>query len=484
MNIVLIDVQGIIASGIRSLSTRLREDRHSVKLIFEKGNTNRMICDANYIYRYKQSVLDGLLELCQDADLVGFSLMTNFFDRVKQLTVEIKKRLSIPVVWGGIHPTVCPEECLEYADIVCIGEAENLFTELIRKMEEGTNYFGTSGFAFKKNGGIIKSNPGPLVKTNEIPPPDYNIQKHWIISEGKLIKLTDKNFSEFIGNQLSYSTSRGCPYKCSYCGNNALLRLYPNGFLRMRSLSDVLNELEWILNKFPGIKRIFFTDDNFMSHSIDEIREFASVYKRKINLPFSCITTPAYNDEKFKILFAVGLKAVYFGLQTVNENVLRQYNRPINSKKIKQLAMDLTKYESKIKINYDVILDSPFETNYERLNTLRFLLNLPIRFSLWFFSLTFYPGTSLTARAIQEGIVKKSTLQKCEQGPKLNVINLLFYLAGSAGQGKIPRWIVKFLSNKFIFFVLNRKMLNFILGHYGQYIYRKRYYYLRAENYE
>lgn len=484
MNIVLIDVQDIIANGVRSLSTKLKENNHTVRIIFEKGSTNRMICNRNYIYRYKQSVLDEIIEFCQDADLIGFSLMTNSFDRVRQLTSEIKKSLSVPVVWGGIHPTVCTEECLEYADIVCIGEGENSFIELTEKMEKGIDYFDTKGFTFRKNESIINNAPGLLAKADELPTPDYNLQRHWIISEGRLIKLADKNLSEFMGNQLSYITSRGCPYKCSYCGNNALLRLYPNGFLRMRNLLGVVNELECILSQSPGIKKIFFSDDNFMSHSIDEFREFASVYKRKINLPFSCITTPARSDEKFKILFAVGLKAVYFGLQTVNENVLRQYNRPLNSKRVKQVTMDLAKYESKMKINYDVILDSPFETDYERLNTIRFLLSLPIRFSLWFFSFTFYPGTFLTTRAVKEGIIKKFTCRKCEQGPELNVINLLFYLVHIAGQRKIPRWIVKFLSTRFIFSILNRKILNFMLHHFGQYIYRKRYYHLRAENYE
>ncbi|MFC1698996.1 B12-binding domain-containing radical SAM protein [Candidatus Omnitrophota bacterium] len=484
MNIVLIDPQSTIANGVRCLSTRLRENNYPVRLIFEQGNTNRMICDSNYIYRYKQSVLDEIIEFCQGADLVGFSLMTNFFDRARQLTVEIKKRLSVPVVWGGIHPTMCPEESLEYADIVCIGEAENSLIELIKKMEQGRDYFDTRGFAFKKNGQIIKNDPSQLVKADEIPPPDYNYQEHWIISEGRLIKLSEKGFLKLNGNQLSYATSRGCPYKCSYCGNNVLLKLYPDGFLRARSLTGVVNELERIVNKIPGINKIFFNDDNFMSHTIDEFREFAAMYKRKVNLPFSCITTPASNEQKFKILSGVGLQAVYFGLQTVNENVLREYNRPVSNSKVRQAAMDLAKYESKIKINFDVILDSPFETDYERLNTIRFLLDLPLKFSLWFFSLTFYPGTALTAKAVKEGIIKKSTYQKCEQGPRSNLINLLFYFTHLAGQGRFPRWVVRLLCSKLIFLVLNRKILNVILYHFGQYRNRRRYYDSGAENYQ
>ena len=90
MKIVLIDLQGIIANGIRSLSTKLKENNHSVKLIFENGNTYRMIWNRNYIYQYKPSVLNDVVEACKEADLIGFSVMTNFFDRAKQLTEHIK----------------------------------------------------------------------------------------------------------------------------------------------------------------------------------------------------------------------------------------------------------------------------------------------------------------------------------------------------------------------------------------------------------
>lgn len=492
MNIVLIDIQGVIANGIRSLSTKLRENNHSVKLIFENGNTYRMIWNRNYIYRYKQSILNGVVDLCKDADLVGFTIMTNFFDRAKQLTIEIKKRLSIPVIWGGIHPTICFEECLEYADIVCIGEAEESFVELVNRMEMEINYFDTKGFIFKKKDKIINNTFDlELVRADQIPPQDYGPENHYIIHDGELVKITNENFPKFARYQLEYDTSRGCPYKCSYCCNDFFLKLYPNyRFLRMRNLLDVVDELEQILKKYPDFKKIFFTDDNFMSHKVSEFKKFAFEYKKRIKIPFRCITAPlSCNDEKMDILFDAGLEYINFGFQTVNENVQRQYNRYMTGEKVKQVATGLTRYykSNKIKgIHYDIMLESPFETDYERLNTIKFLLNLPIKFSIGFFCLTFYPGTSLTALAIKEGIIennKEYIYRKTTKGPKLNIINSLFFLTQIAAQNKIPRWVVKFLSLEFIFSVLNRKILNSVLFCIGQYRYKRKYYSLETGNY-
>lgn len=494
MNIILIDIQGIIANGARSLSTRLKEKNHSVKLIFESSTSYRMICNTDYIYRYKQSVIDGLTEQCKGADLIGFTVMTNFFDRAQQLTIELKNKFSIPIIWGGIHPTMLPEECLEYADIVCIGEGEKTFVELVTKMEAGADYFDTKGFVFKRGGEVINNTMGiDLIKAEEIPAQDYSSENDYIIHKGRLSKISSKELQEFTNYQLPYSTSRGCTYRCAYCCNDAYLKLYPNTkSLRTRNLLDIVNELEKILKECQDFKSIFFNDDDFMIHGVDEFKKFIPEYKKRIKVPFSCIATPAYcSEEKMEMLFDAGLVCVHFGLQTVNKNVQRQYKRYISNEKVKEVTMAIDKYckahnRDDISIFYDIMLDSPFETDYERLNTIRFLLSFPIKFIIAFFSFTFYPGTSLTERAIREGIIKNEkryTYRKTIQGPELNVINLIFYFTQCSVQNKIPRWIVKFLSSRFIFSILNRDVLNKILYYVGKYRYKLKYYYLEAENY-
>ena len=67
--------------------------------------------------------------------LVGITLMTQYYDAGVQISQRLKAKIKAPIIWGGIHPTVRPEESLNHADIVCIGEGEMALLELIQKME-------------------------------------------------------------------------------------------------------------------------------------------------------------------------------------------------------------------------------------------------------------------------------------------------------------------------------------------------------------
>ena len=89
----------------------LKREGHEVRLVFLTGEGS-----------LPESVLVDLEDVTDGADLIGVSLMTLHFHRAVQVTERLKG--SCPIIWGGIHPTVRPEECLEYADIVCIGEGE------------------------------------------------------------------------------------------------------------------------------------------------------------------------------------------------------------------------------------------------------------------------------------------------------------------------------------------------------------------------
>ena len=95
--------------------------------------------------------MNDLIKLTKNSDLVGISLMSNFWDNAIQITRKVKQNHNIPVVWGGTHPTVRPDECLDHADMVCIGESEEAMIELTRKMEKGEYYYNVKGMGFKTN---------------------------------------------------------------------------------------------------------------------------------------------------------------------------------------------------------------------------------------------------------------------------------------------------------------------------------------------
>ena len=131
MKIALLSIYPDIQSyGLRSLSACLKQEGHDVDLIF---------IPKVYTERYEEQTLDDLVKLTKESDLVGITLMSNFWDNAIQITQKLKDNYDYPIVWGGTHPTVRPEECLDYADMVCVGEGEETLMELTRKMQNKQN---------------------------------------------------------------------------------------------------------------------------------------------------------------------------------------------------------------------------------------------------------------------------------------------------------------------------------------------------------
>lgn len=112
MNIALISpYPDLHAFGIRTISACLKREGHDVNLF---------LLPKQFTERYENRTLNEIVNLSKKSNLIGISLMTNFFDNAIQITQKLKENYDIPILWGGIHPTIRPEECLNYADMVCI----------------------------------------------------------------------------------------------------------------------------------------------------------------------------------------------------------------------------------------------------------------------------------------------------------------------------------------------------------------------------
>ena len=144
----------ITAFGIRTISAYLKNHGHKTQLIFLPDPFGDNL--AFGVKRYNESVLDALIPLCKDSNLIGISLMTNFYEGAVQITKKLKSGLKAPVIWGGIHPTIRPEESLEYADIVCVGDGEDAVLELVVKMGKGESYHDVKNLWFKCNEKVVK----------------------------------------------------------------------------------------------------------------------------------------------------------------------------------------------------------------------------------------------------------------------------------------------------------------------------------------
>jgi len=173
---------------------------------------------ANVPEKYPNESLNELIELSKDSELIGISLMSIFFNYGIQITQALKSTLDIPVLWGGIHPTVRPEECLEYADMVCLGEGEEALVELVTKMENGQDFYDVPGMWFKEKGKIIKNKMRPLIQNlDTIPFPDNDYENKYILSGRHILAMNEDLLMKYSGQKKkTYKTlpTRGCLFEC------------------------------------------------------------------------------------------------------------------------------------------------------------------------------------------------------------------------------------------------------------------------------
>lgn len=441
MKITLVSLTNDICSfGLRCISSFLKKEGHSVQMVFLSD-----VFLGCFRIRYDDCVLDEFINLCRDSDLVGISVMTNYFDKALQVTQRIKKELNIPLVWGGVHPTVKPEECLQYVDMVVLGEGEEILSELLTKIGEGyEGYSAIKGMGFKNNEGkIVKNERRALTQNLDlIPAPDYELENHFVLlDENRICKMDVRLLKKYLAkthrpNLYLTMATRGCIYNCSYCINNFEWSNFPGvRRFRRRSTTHIINELSYITNKFNFINTILLDDDSFFSLTPEEMEEFCGEYKKNIGLPLFIygINPLNFSEEKLRICLDAGLKKVRIGIQTGSERINKHlYRRNVSNQKIIEIVRTINKYKLKMEPPlYDFILDNPWEKDDDLVKTLSLLIEIPRPYTLVLYSLTFYPGTELYEKAKKEGIIKddlKDVYQKHYRDLKHTYLNDLFPL--------------------------------------------------------
>lgn len=412
--------------GIRTLSSCLKQTGHTVQCIFLPPDKKKTKEGKKYRETYPRNVLEQLSHLCEDSQLVGISLMTNQYLQAVCVTKHIKTQTpGVKVIWGGIHPTVEPEACLEYADMVCLGEGEHALVELANRMDQNKDYVEVKNIWARNNNDLVRNQLNLLIQElDAIPYPDYSCNGHYVLLDGCIRELNVERLIAYPGeryradhNKINYPimTSRGCPYSCTYCCNSVFKKLYPHQrHMRWRSAGSVIGELRMIREQITDLNRVYFVDDNFTARSDDKLAYFCREYKREIDVPYFAQISPlTINEEKVNILLNSGCSKIVMGVETGNARIAQLYNRAHSHKAMPAGIALLEKYRSKMPLppTYQFIIDNPYESRDEILDTLRLAVSLPRPWDNPIYSLMLFPGTVLYERAIQDGHI----LDKREQ---------------------------------------------------------------------
>lgn len=407
MEITLISVNDVAYDfGIRVLTSYLKKQGHRVNLVFLPIGKELLT----------EKTLSQLLDIVKDSSCIGVSVLTHSVSKAVKITQFLKnQRIQAPIIWGGIHPTSFPDEALDYADAVCLGEGEEVLAEILGRIERNEDFSDVRNLV-TRDAGTIRSNPPrpQIADLDELPFQDYSVESEYVASESGIERLTRDTLKDhllyypFKGMGYVYITlsSRGCPFPCTFCCNNVIRNLYrfEKNIVRRRSVSNVVRELEEVKRKFDYIQFILFEDDSFITRPISEIEQFCNEYSAKVNLPFGIEMNPnEVSEDKLVMLKKAGLSLVHVGIQSGDDNIRRKYYHRITSEaKILESNRVLTKLD--ITHKYDIIVDTPFEGDSR--SSLMLLRKFNPLFSINMYSLKLYPGLAL------DEIIRKGEFHK------------------------------------------------------------------------
>jgi len=304
---------------------------------------------------------DENIEPIPDAsfDAVAISIDTFTARRGYVLAARFRKR-GIPVIFGGIHATLCPDEVSEYADVVIVGEAEDTWRTVIEDLYTG---------ALKSR--YISTNNTVLCDVNY----DYSV------FQGK--KYNHVRIVQF---------SRGCKFSCDFCSVHAI----HGNTLRARPAAAVAATIKQFSRKL-----IFFADDNLFSNPIRLDELLVALEPLKCQWVCQISIDVAKDFDLLCRLRRSGCMVVIMGFESLNAGSLRQMNKKAN------LAAD---YETVIKNIYQagLMIYGTFVVGYDA-DTSKTALELAAfarkhRFAIANFNpLIPTPGTGLYARLEREG---------------------------------------------------------------------------------
>ncbi len=228
-----------------------------------------------------------------DADLVAITFMISNAPHAYEIADRFRKR-GTPVVMGGFHASSLPEETLEHADAVVVGEAENVFPEIIEDFKHGT---------LKK---IYKSTK--LHSLKGLPIPRYDlIEKDFILNH-------------------PVQATRGCPYRCSFC---SVISLYPS--LRVRPIDEVTRDITCFEGKnYLQNKMVVFMDNNLIANK-KYAKELFTKMKPLKKWWFSQVSIDMAHDKELTRLAAEsGCLSVHVGLESFSQKNLKNIGKRQN----------------------------------------------------------------------------------------------------------------------------------------------------------
>lgn len=283
-----------------------------------------------------------------EADFFGISILTSTAKRGYEIARKFPKE---KVIIGGVHASLLPDEAIQFARQVVIGEAEEVIVDVVERKRQDAFVYGR-----------------PVDNLDSLPYPDFSLIKGF-------------RFTPLI---TPISTSRGCPFDCSFCSVTTMFgRRY-----RFRSAGNVLGELT-----STERRSFFFCDDNFAANPGRTHKLLELMLKNKIR-NWSCQVRcdVARDNELLNLMAKAGCRVVCVGFESINQKTLQAYQKKQTVAQI--IGAIRSFHKRRIKIHGMFVLGGDDDNEKTVWDTLRFAIKEKID-TLQMSILTPFPGTKI-----------------------------------------------------------------------------------------
>lgn len=306
----------------------------------------------------------------EDPDILGFSVLLSAAKEAPKIAERVKaENPNITIVFGNYHATFNAERILKkypFVDVVVRGEGEYSGLELAGCLEKEEKLNEVQGITFRKAGKIISNPDRPLIKkVDELPFPDRNLTGAQYTSTIFGVKVNTKKFTTLV-------SSRGCPFRCSFCG----IRKFARGMWRPRSVENVIEELEFLQSE--GYEQFLFADDNFTINAKRVSKLCRRMRKAGMDIEWFCDSRVDHvSSDMFREMVKTGCRCLFFGIESGNQRILDYYKKGITPEQTERAVRKARKAGVDIIVG-SFIVGAPDETRREIVNTLQFANKLDI----------------------------------------------------------------------------------------------------------
>jgi len=329
-------------------------------------------------------------------DMVGFSIMSGSHDWAKSIAGQIKEKYNIINIFGGAHPTFFQKFVEEpEVDYLVRGEGEETMREVMDCIDKGESFHHVPNLSFSE-GIASKHNPLRNLRKDldDYPFPDRN-----------LYNVLNEKGDRKVRNVI---TSRGCPFHCTFCFEDAMRDMYKGKgkYVRIREIDRSIEECKRLLAE-TNAEIIYFADDVFGMKK-QWLYDFLEKYKKEVAVEFICLVRAdiVASDEQYAYKLAeAGCKSVFFGIESGNEQLRNKVlNKQLTDDQILKAAKLL--HDAGISFRTYNIVGLPDETLEDAFSTVE--LNIKIKADYpWCSIFSPFPGTELTDYAFNKGYLGK-----------------------------------------------------------------------------